>query len=165
MSLSSKRRKCEIVEEKLEAIPKTSSQQPVCLFTHWPSISAERTCTHGERCRLLYDVEVRDYYTEKERREAETEFRKSQAVGACFTSELAEPQFAILVSGYGDHYKEGSRLVNTPSLLPPRNTLSTFAISTEFKQWRDQKLTGKVGYKSLQKIQARQSRMEYRLLS
>jgi len=115
----------------------------------------ERTCTHGERCRFLHDGEVRGCYTEKERREVGTEFRKSHAVGACFTAELAEPQFAILVSGYGECYKEGIRLVNTPSLLPPWNTLCTFAISTEFKGWRDQKLTEKVGYKSLQKIQAK----------
>lgn len=67
-----------------------------------------KTCKRGEKCKKLHDVEQRESYSAKQKVKAENRLRYDQKAETGSTPEQTEPQFGILVSGFGEMYGEGS---------------------------------------------------------
>lgn len=76
-----------------------------------------KTCKNGQECKFLHSEEQREDYINKERIKARSRLRYGQKVDVISTAELTDPQFGILVSGFGGVFEEGSPKVSDFALV------------------------------------------------
>lgn len=74
--------------------------------------AAGKTCKNGQECKFLHSEEQRENYINKQRIKARSRLRYDQKVDVISAAELTDPQFGILVSGFGGVLEEGSPTVS-----------------------------------------------------
>lgn len=72
-----------------------------------------KECKKGDKCRFLHDNDIKDRLMKKESERSRKGLQRAEKMEVDSRPEMAEPPFAVLVSGFGDWYEQGSPKVPT----------------------------------------------------